>query len=77
VAAQVKRHVDTLKKLKESLASREAEKIRHREYKERKKALGPRPTKLEVSCSGAPVAGMRACACTQEALLQWLVGSAL
>jgi hypothetical protein len=40
--------VDTLRKLKESLAAREAEKIRHREYKEKKKALGPRPTKLEV-----------------------------
>jgi hypothetical protein len=44
---QVNRHIQTLQKLKQNLLQQDEEKSRHHAYKERKKALGPRPTKLE------------------------------
>ena len=55
------RHLETLRKLKDNLLAREEEKARHREYKEKKKALGPRPTKLEVRA--CPVCGCPLCGC--------------
>ena len=39
--------MQTLQSLKDSLRRREEEKRRHAEYKEKKRALGPPPTKLE------------------------------
>lgn len=51
--------METLQSLKESLRRREEEKQRHAAYKEKKRALGPPPTKLEdFGTTGDGIGGM-------------------